>query len=178
MRRRIPRWIWLALGVLMIAGAPIAWYLGSPLFINKVVDEPFPAGPGTAADAPASEPMPAEAARGTVIARGTFAGADDFHKGEGTAAVHRTGRTLILRLDPFMVTNGPDLYVVLTKHALPKTSADVKEGYLEIAKLKGNVGSQNYTLPAGVSLTEYRAVVIYCKPFNFVFATAPLTAPN
>ncbi len=176
MRRRIPRWMWLAIGVLVIAGAPIAWYLGSPLLINRVVDEPFPAGPGAKADAPASEPMPAEAAAGTVVARGTFAGADDFHKGEGTAAVHRAGQTLILRLDPFMVTNGPDLHVILTKHASPKTSRDVNEGYLELAKLKGNIGSQNYPLPAGVNLNEYRAVVIYCKPFNVVFATATLSA--
>lgn len=26
----------------MIVGAPIAWYLGSPLFINKTVNEAFP----------------------------------------------------------------------------------------------------------------------------------------
>jgi hypothetical protein len=174
MRRRIPRWAWIALGVLVIVGAPIAWYLGSPLFINRVVDEPFP----ITADAPTSGATPADATGGTVVARGIFAGADDFHKGAGTATVYRAGQTLILRLDAFTVTNGPDLHVILTKHPLPKTSRDVTDGYLEVAKLKGNSGSQNYTLPAGVHLGEYRTVVIYCKPFHVVFATAPLSVSN
>jgi hypothetical protein len=33
--------------------APVAWYLGSPLFINKTVDEPFPT---TSAPAQRSSP--------------------------------------------------------------------------------------------------------------------------
>jgi len=174
MRRRIPRWAWIALGALVIAGAPIAWYLGSPLFINRVVDEPFP----ITTDAPTRGATLADATGGTVVARGTFAGADDFHKGAGTATVYRAGQTLLLRLEAFTVTNGPDLYVRLTKHASPKTSRDVNDGYLEVAKLKGNSGSQNYTLPPGTSLSEYRAVIIYCKPFGVVFATAPLSTSN
>lgn len=161
MKRRVPKWMWWVLAAVVVVGAPIAWYLGSPLFINRVVDEALPASPGAAA-------------QGAAIARGTFTGADAFHQGEGTAAVHRIGEDLVLRFDEFKVTNGPDLRVLLAKHPTPKTSADVQGGYLEIAKLKGNVGSQNYTLPADVKLSEYRTVVIYCKPFHAVFATAPL----
>lgn len=174
MLRRIPRWAWIVIAVLVVAGAPIAWYLGSPLFINRVVDEPFP----ITTDTPTSGATPADATGGTVVARGTFVGADDFHRGAGSATVYRAGQTLILRLDAFTVTNGPDLHVILTKHASPKTSRDVNDGYLEVAKLKGNSGSQNYTLPAGTSLSEYRTVVIYCRPFHVVFATAPLSVSN
>jgi len=79
-----------------------------------------------------------------------------------------------LRLDTFKVTNGPDLRVILTKAASPKTSAEVQAGYVEVAKLKGNVGSQNYELPANLALDDYKTVVIYCKPFHVVFATASL----
>jgi len=174
MRRRISRRTWLIIGALVIVGAPIAWYLGSPLFINRIVDEPFP----ITLAAPTGGATPADATGGTVVARGMFAGADNFHKGAGTATVYRAGQTLILRLEPFTVTNGPDLYVLLTKRASPKTSRDVTDGYLEVAKLKGNSGSQNYTLPPGTSLGEYHAVIIYCKPFSVVFATAPLSASN
>jgi hypothetical protein len=39
MRRRI----WWVVAILMVLLAPVAWYLGSPLFVNKTVDEPFPA---------------------------------------------------------------------------------------------------------------------------------------
>jgi hypothetical protein len=40
MRRRV-RWI-VTIVILVVLLAPVAWYLGSPLFINKAVDEPFP----------------------------------------------------------------------------------------------------------------------------------------
>lgn len=38
MRRRI----WWIVAILMVLLAPVAWYLGSPLFISKTVNEPFP----------------------------------------------------------------------------------------------------------------------------------------
>ncbi len=41
MRRLLKRYWW-AVALLIAVLAPLAWYLGSPLFINKVVDEPFP----------------------------------------------------------------------------------------------------------------------------------------
>ena len=40
MRRRI--WWIVAIVIAVVLLAPVAWYLGSPLFINKTVDEPFP----------------------------------------------------------------------------------------------------------------------------------------
>jgi len=49
MRRRL-WWIALIMAVLM---SPIAWYLGSPLFINKTVNEPFPT-----TSAPVQHPSP------------------------------------------------------------------------------------------------------------------------
>ncbi len=195
---------WWIVAVLVVLGAPIAWYLGSPLFINRVVDEPFPTGTGTTdfpmskdatvpegmtkqqveetmmkatkVETSASETMPPGAESGKIIARGTFAGADNIHKGEGTATVYRVGGDLILRFEAFKSTNGPDLHVLLAKHAEPRSSADIKEGYIEVAKLKGNIGSQNYSLPKDINLADYRTVVIYCKPFHVVFSTAPLQA--
>lgn len=165
------RWWWV-LAALVVIGAPVVWYLGSPLFINRAVEETFPASSG--AEGPASEEaMPAAA---VALRRGTFVGADKVHQSEGTATVYRLGSALVLRLDPFRVTNGPDLYVILTKHARPRSRADVNAGYVEVAKLKGNIGSQNYALPAGLRLDDYNAAVIYCKPFTVVFASAELAA--
>ncbi len=205
MRKLLRRYWWVVV-LLVIIGVPVAWYLGSPLFINKVVDEPFPTGTGakpaganfpmsqgatvpegmtqqqvedkmmeaSKVDTAMAEAMPAGAAQGAIVAHGTFTGADDFHMGEGTATVHRAGQELILRFEGFKVTNGPDLRVVLTRNAAPKKGAEVLAGYVELGMLKGNIGSQNYTLPQRLNLDEYRAVVIYCKPFNFIFAVAPL----
>ena len=54
-------------------------------------------------------------------------------------------------------------------------NAMVKQaGFLNIAPLKGNVGDQNYELPANTDLSKYRAVTIWCQRFGVNFATAPL----
>ena len=126
----------------------------------------------------ATEPMPVGTTPTAVVAHGTFTAADSFHQGEGTVGVHHIGQNLVLRLDPFKVTNGPDLHLILTKQSAPQVRADVEQGYVEVAKLKGNLGSQNYVLPQGVRLEDYHAVVIYCKMFHVVFSTATLQVPQ
>jgi hypothetical protein len=40
--------------------------------------------------------------------------------------------------------------------------------------MKGNIGDQNYDVPADVDLTRYRAVTIWCRRFGVNFGTAPL----
>lgn len=105
-----------------------------------------------------------------VVAEGEFTGADSFHQGEGSATVYKlTDNSLVLRLEDFKVTNGPDLRVVLAKDP-----NNVKSDYIEIAKLKGNAGNQNYSLDSSLDLNQYPYVVIYCKPFSVTFASANL----
>ena len=129
--------------------------------IEEMADEP---------DTVMEEEKPVEP---TALANGSFEGADSFHQGSGTATLYAfEGDSHILRFEDFSVTNGPDLRVYLTKEANP-TKDQVKAG-LEIARLKGNKGNQNYALPAEVDPSAFKAVVIYCNPFSVVFATANL----
>ncbi len=183
---------------LMITAAvivlPIAWYLASPLFINKTVSEAFPMSAGATipegmtrqqvedimaraarVKQEVTEAMPAGAP--TALVHGTFGGVDAFHRGRGTASVYRVGQHLVLRLDPFEVTNGPNLYVYLSGDPAPRSSAQlVERGAAEVAPLKGNIGAQNYALPATLNLSQYQSVVIYCRMFHHVFSTAKLVA--
>lgn len=157
------RWLWWVIALLVIVGAPVAWYLGSPLFINRTVSEALPPS-GAASDAPAIE------------ARGTFTDADDFHKGSGNALIVRVGDDRVMRFEEFNVTNGPDLYVYLAAHPQPRSRADVDQGFVNLSRLKGNIGAQNYAVPASVRLETYQSVVIYCRRFHVVFSTATLQA--
>ena len=152
------------LGLIVILTAVlggIAWYLLSPLFIDRRVDEATPTDAGAALVA---------------VRRGSFGEIDAIHKGEGQATLYRQpDGTTVLRLESFKVTNGPDLYVYLSGHPAPRTSAQVHEGPgYEVAVLKGNVGDQNYELPASLDLASVSSVVIYCKRFTTVFSTAEL----
>lgn len=181
----------ISVAVIAVLAAPVAWYLASPLFISQRVDEEFPLSAGALVppdmtkaevekamsdaaktETRASGNMPSGA---TLLLSGQFKDADSFHKGEGTAGIYNVGGgKLALRLDQFKVTNGPDLHVILTKNADPKSRDDVQGGYEEVAKLKGNIGAQNYELRDGLKLEEYGAVVIYCKPFHVLFSVASL----
>jgi hypothetical protein len=65
--------------------------------------------------------------------------------------------------------------VYLSGHPAPRNRSQLHEGAAhEVAVLKGNQGSQNYELPAGLDLSKFRSAVIYCKRFSVVFATAEL----
>lgn len=118
----------------------------------------------------------AQSAQPVFLATGNFVGADDSHKGEGKAlVVQLPDGQRFLRFEEFRVTNGPDLYVYLSGHPAPRNRAQLHDGgAFEVGLLKGNVGNQNYPLPASVDPAKFRSVVIYCKRFSVLFATAEL----
>ncbi|MGB4784173.1 MAG: DM13 domain-containing protein [Candidatus Acidiferrum sp.] len=100
------------------------------------------------------------------------------HKTEGRATIYQEADgKLVLRLTKFKTSNGPDVHVILvaTTDAMddanfPKDNTEK----LELGKLKGNEGDQNYEIPAGTDLTKFRTVSIYCERFNANFGAAPL----
>jgi Electron transfer DM13 len=111
-----------------------------------------------------------------VAAKGDFHDADSVHKGKGTATVFENlSGTRVLRFANFEATNGPDLKVWLVKAAGIKSSADVKaSAWHSLGPLKGNIGDQNYEIPADIQITEYQTVVIWCEQFGVLFAAAEL----
>lgn len=189
--------------ILAVPAVMIAWWLLSPLFMNERVDEEFPLAANavipagvTMAEAeqrmieaaadntmydeavPKQMAMPDDSSRMdasvTAVKSGSFRDADSFHRGSGTATIYRAaaGET-VLRLEDFSVTNGPDLHALLVPHPDPQSRGDV-EGYLDLGQLKGNMGNQNYFLPAGEDGSDYGSVVIYCIPFRVIFSVATL----
>lgn len=137
-----------------------------------VTDEVMDAAAAVMADKAMDDAMPA--AEWVTAVSGTFVGADNFHEGEGTAVILQQGDQSVLRFESFSVTNGPDLHVILSKNPDPIGSGDLGDDYLDLGSLKGNVGNQNYGLPADLDLSEYQSVVIYCQPFHVIFAAASL----
>jgi hypothetical protein len=110
-----------------------------------------------------------------VLAKGEFHKAEKAGKGTATVYQMADGKR-VLRLSNFETDNGPDLHVRLIAANDAKDTASVaKTEYVELAKLKGNKGNQNYELPANVDLGKYRVVSIWCNRFSVNFAAAPLT---
>ncbi len=100
------------------------------------------------------------------------------HKTEGRATIYQeSDGKLVLRLTNFKTSNGPDVHVILVATTDAMDDANfLKDNTekLELGKLKGNEGDQNYEIPAGTDLTKFRAVSIYCERFNANFGAAPL----
>jgi hypothetical protein len=164
--------------IVVVAALALAWWLGSPLFINNTVNESFPISNPPVAEQTTSNSQTAANAVPEVLAKGSFRDADSFHKGSGSAGLYQVDDgSYVLRFENFDVTNGPDLHVYLAKHPDPTTSGDVNDGgYLDLGAIKGNQGAQNYPVPANTDLSQYKSVVIYCQPFHVVFSVAPLAA--
>lgn len=104
---------------------------------------------------------------------GNFIGVNDgIHNAEGVAKVIALNDgTYVLRLENFKATNGPDLYVYL---ATDKSASDI----VNLGRLKGNIGNQNYPIPDGTDLTKYNTVLIWCKAFSVLFGSAELASPS
>jgi electron transfer DM13 len=114
-----------------------------------------------------------------ILAMGQWQGIDSFHQTQGRAILVRLPDSRrFIRFEDFRVTNGPDLYVYLSGHPSPRTGTQLHEGAaFEVARLKGNIGSQNYELPADLDLSKFKSVAIYCKRFSVMFGSAQLITP-
>jgi hypothetical protein len=107
---------------------------------------------------------------------GTFHG--KVHSTSGRATIYQEeDGNLILRLTNFKTSNGPDVHVILIAAKDAEDDANfLKSGTarIELGKLKGNEGDQNYEVPSGTDLSKFQTVSIYCERFNANFGTAPL----
>ena len=80
----------------------------------------------------------------------------------------------IVRLEGLDTDNGPDLYLYLSTTPADGEEAAFGENFVNLGRLKGNQGDQNYELPADVDLSRFRSVVIWCDRFNSAFGAADL----
>lgn len=147
----------------LVAAAVLAalsgWYFFRPerAFIDVAVSE----------SAPRAETV--------VLREGRFVPGE--HEGRGRARIielpdgHR-----VLRFTDFETLNGPDVRVYLLGARSVTTRAELRSaGHLDLGALKGNVGDQNYDLPADVDLSRYAAVSVWCRRFGVNFTTAVLS---
>jgi Electron transfer DM13 len=105
----------------------------------------------------------------TSLITGEFIGVNDgIHNAEGLAKVIQLDdASTILRLENFKATNGPDLYVYL---ATDNSASD----FVNLGRLKSNIGNQNYDIPEGTDFSRYDTVLIWCKAFSVLFGSAEL----
>ncbi|MBS1700868.1 MAG: DM13 domain-containing protein [Armatimonadetes bacterium] len=145
-----------------IAAIPVlvvGWALFRPelLFVNKTVNEKLPA-------------MSGEMAK--TLSSGMFA--SYAHETKGEARIVSVSGKRFVELANFSTSNGPDVHLYLVNGSDSSQDAVKKNGYVDLGTLKGNIGDQNYEIPASVDLAKYQAVSVWCARFSVAFGGATL----
>ena len=132
-----------------------------------------PAGTGASGAAAA----PAAAAGAMLVSEGDFVDGDPGHNGRGRARLIRgPDGAYTLRFENFSVTNGPDLFVILSTDPSGSRGSATASDAVDLGRLKATDGNINYAVPPGADVSHHRSVIIYCRAFKVVFAVATLEA--
>ena len=147
---RFVRRPWLRVVVVAVPFVAFLAYALLPVFVDKTVEERVATG--------------SSRERG-----GELTGID--HQATGKAAVYRLADgARVVRLEDLDMQNGPDLFVYL----VPEAGQREPGGGVNLGRLKGNKGNQQYALPAGTDPDDFDAVLVWCRQFATAFAGAPL----
>jgi Electron transfer DM13 len=142
--------------VVAVAGVVLLWFQPQTLLYDERVDEPLP-GTGASVE----------------LARGNFVSGQ--HETTGTARVLRLpDGEQVVRLEDFSTSNGPALYVYLSQNPAEGEDGSFDDDYVDLGPLKGNLGDQNYPVPAEINGVGYASVVVWCERFSVPFGAADL----
>jgi hypothetical protein len=164
------RWRPLALPVIatyLVTAMAVGGYLLFASTVDTVVNEDVVvAAPQVSTSSPTTASASVAPTGPVQIASGKFTNQAHDTSGLATLIEHPNGDRVVT-LTRFKTSPGPDVRVYL----VPDPDGSIKDA-VDLGKLKGNKGDQQYDVPAGA---EAGAVVIWCRAFTVAFGTATFT---
>lgn len=96
---------------------------------------------------------------------------------QGGWEVHKSGGKTIIRMqENFQAAGGPDLKVFLSKKHISKvTGQNATKGSVLLSPLKSTNGVQEYVVPDGVDLADYKSVLVHCVSFSVLWGGADIS---
>lgn len=182
---RRPRRRWLLPAAVVLAGVAafgLFWFQPWKVFVDERIDdavptvttaadtaEPDPAGSDetVAPEPPSTEPL--------VLRQGQLVSIDKSTSGT-VRVLELSDGSRFVRLEDLDTSNGPDLFLYLTTNPAGGDEGAFDDDVVNLGRLQGNLGNQNYELPADVDLDRYGTVVIWCDRFSSAFGAADLDA--
>jgi len=156
----------LALGGVATVVFVLLFFEPQALFIDDKVNEALPTATAQQRETSEGVREPQE------LARGRFRGL--AHDASGTALLIDLEGKRYLRFEDLEVDNGPDLKVYLSPEPASSEEGAFDDRIVSLGDLKGNIGDQNYEIPASVDVDRFRSTVVWCERFGVGFAVAPL----
>jgi hypothetical protein len=172
---RVVRNVAVRSGILTVLALGAIAVLVVPTLRDTTVNEKFPQVAALQDDAkPPSSPAVAEAVTPTTVPQpvrvstGRLTGID--HDASGTASVYRQpDGSFVAALESIDVEPGPDYHVWLVQGRDRRSPGDG----IELAKLKGNQGTQYYEVPrTSAEVGDGWTVLIWCRAFGVPVAAA------
>lgn len=168
------RWPWLVVALAALTFV-VVWFEPQALFIDTRVSDPVP----VVAEAPVTEQP---GATSTTAPPGPV----DLATGDLVSLDHSTsGRVRVLqladgsryvRLEDLRTDNGPVVRVYLSSNPADGPEGAFDDDIVDLGELQGNLGDQNYLIPADADPLAYRSVVIWCDRFDSAFGAADLAS--
>ena len=135
-----------------------------------------PSGGGSAGLVDPGDTAPAVPDPPKESARAAFRSLEHTTTGQAIVTEFPDGRRVV-RFEDFETSNGPDLRVYLSAGSSDAAfGKEYGEDFVELGRLKGNLGNQNYEIPAGTDLAKYRNAVVWCARFSVGFGVATLVS--
>ena len=159
--------MWLRSIALLFAGAVLGTGFGVALgfFLFPFVFPP----------PPAADQLSEADRRGAVLAEGKFIHAnpsDPIHYGKGSVTVRQD--SVFLNAD-FEVGPGPKFHVYLVPKSQVRSSGELAgQMFVDLGRLRAFKGSQRYAIPAGLDLSKFQSVIIWCEQFSVLISPADL----
>lgn len=171
-RRRLRSAALISTALTLVVVIGVGAFLSRPKSVDENVVTADPAPTSTTA-AGSSEQPPSKTAGNVLVASGAFTSLE--HETKGTARViELADGSAKLTLQGFKTDPGPDLYVYAVA-GNPSNDGDVKD-VINLGRLKGTDGDQQYSLPKDFDAGTYRHIYIWCKAFTVGFGRAKLAA--
>lgn len=154
-------WGFIAGGILgVVGGFAVGIFVYPYIFLTDIVATDAAPAPGTT----------------PVVATGMFIHAnpsDPIHYGKGNVTVYDG---LVHLGEDFEVGPGPKFHVYLVPDEEVTPSTDVANTmYIDLGRLKAFKGSQNFPIPEGTEISNFKNVVIWCEHFGVLISPAKLT---
>jgi Electron transfer DM13 len=120
--------------------------------------------------------QPTQPAQSTQSAQSTVSGAPFVsvsHPTSGSAKIVDVEGQRYLELDAaFRSDEGPDLFVLLHREAVPESYGE--QDYVNLGRLQQVAGTQRYAIPADLDIQTIQSAVIWCQDFSVTFGYATL----
>ena len=91
----------------------------------------------------------------------------------GSVKFIKTGNTQTIQITNLNTSSAPDLGIYLSKAGSIPSSAGISWA-IKLTQLRSHKGTQTYSVPANIDLSQYKSIAIHCTKYNKLFGSASL----